>query len=155
MKRKVLGLFAGIVLVGGGVVSLQAGPATADTTLNLRLKESFCGADRSYCKRLDHNPLGSFGDSLVFSLPLEYRSDGRRAGRDEGECVTLAKDSGHAYCTFVAHLRNGTVAVQGSIALSDTDVSILPITGGTGAYQGASGYWKQVGQKVVLHTESP
>jgi len=155
MNRKVMGLLAGIALVGGGVVSLHAGPASADTTLNLRLKESFCGADRSYCKRLNHNPSGSFGDSLVFSLPLEYRSDGRRAGRDEGECVTLAKDSGRAYCTFVAHLRNGTVAVQGTVALSNTDESVLPITGGTGAYEGASGYWKQVGQKVVLHTESP
>jgi len=155
MNRKVMGLLAGIALVGGGVVSLHAGPASADTTLNLRLKESFCGADRSYCKRLNHNPSGSFGDSLVFSLPLEYRSDGRRAGRDEGECVTLVKDSGRAYCTFVAHLRNGTVAVQGTVALSNTDESVLPITGGTGAYEGASGYWKQVGQKVVLHTESP
>jgi len=154
MKHKVVGVLAGLAFIGAGVVSIQAGPATADTTLNLRLKESFCRADRSYCKSLDHNPLGTFGDSLVFSLPLEYRSDGRRAGRDEGECVTLAKDSGRAYCTFVAHLKNGTVAVQGSVALSNTDESILPITGGTGIYEGARGYWKQVGQKVVLHTES-
>jgi hypothetical protein len=54
----------------------------------------------------------------------------------------------------VAHLKNGSEAGQGSVALSNTDESILPITGGTGIYEGARGYWKQVGQKVVLHTES-
>ena len=109
MKRQFVGFLAGVVAIGGVVVASQVGPASADTTLNLRLKESLCGADRTYCKRLDHNALGSFGDSLVFSLPLKYRSDGRRAGRDEGECVTLDKVSGQAYCTFVAHSaeRNG------------------------------------------------
>ena len=112
MKSRIAGVAACLLLAGGLVAASQVSTAGAGTTLDLRLKERLCGADGAHCKLLNHNPRGSFGDSFIFSLPLLNRDDGERAGRDEGECVTLHKRSDSYYCSFVAHLGGSDLAVQ-------------------------------------------
>lgn len=155
MKRRIAGLAACALVAVGLVVASQASTAGAETTVKLRLKESLCGADQSHCRWLNHNPKRDFGDTLIFSVPLKSRDDGQPAGRDEGECITMNKRSSSYYCSFVAHLKGNDIAVQGRLALEFDATSVLPITGGTGVYEGASGYWQQTGQNVVVQIVTP
>ncbi len=155
MQRRIAGLLACVMLAGGLVAVSQTSTAGAATTLDLRLKESLCSAPHSHCRKLNHNPNGSYGDALIFTVPLMNRDDGQRAGRDEGECITLHRRASSYYCSFMAHLAGSDIAVQGTLGLDFETKSVLPITGGTGVYEGASGYWQQVGQKVVVHVVTP
>ena len=153
MRKRTAGLALAVALVLAGLL-LPGGTAQAET-FKLRLKESLCGQDDAFCKNLETSSKGHFGDSLVFSLPLVRQSNKERIGRDEGECITLHADAERYYCTFVAHLPKGDISVQGALKLNSGQVSVLPITGGTESYLGASGYWQQNGRNVVLHIVTP
>ena len=52
--------------------------------------------------------------------------------------VNLTKKSESYYCTYLLHLAEGTVAVQGTLPYSG-EAGTIPVTGGTGAYLGAYG----------------
>ena len=97
----------------------------------------------------------SRGAEFVFSLPIVSREDGTSAGRDEGTCVFLHKASDRMFCDFTVHLGDGDVSVQGTLEVSVEEVPILAVTGGTRAYEGASGFWRQHGQSVRLHIVTP
>jgi hypothetical protein len=144
----------GVVLVltiGALALAAPAHPASA-TAIDLRLTERLCGDAGSHC-RMTGKP--RFGETLVFSLVLDIRPDGGRFGRDMGECTLLNKADQAYYCDFVVLLPEGDVAVQGRLAYSFEETSFLPVTGGTGAYEGASGSWAQTGQDVDLHIVTP
>ena len=59
------------------------------------------------------------------------------------------------YCDFVVHLADGDVTVQGALAIDVETSSALAVTGGTGAYDGATGSWQQEGQEVALSIATP
>ena len=79
----------------------------------------------------------SIGDSLAFGNPVFDAQDATQVGRDEGVCFRT--NPGVAWeCTWTTILADGSLVVQGPFNDDGSD-SILAVTGGTGAYDGASG----------------
>ena len=120
------------VLSGSG-----AGAAVTPTQVvtDLTYTEGLCSDAGARCKWIGKNPI-AYGARLIFKIPLTVEST--KIGYEEGECVNLTKKSGSYYCTYLLHLADGTVAVQGTLPLADKQGTI-PVTGGTGAYLGAYG----------------
>ena len=152
MGRRSLALAACTITLGTLVVLGLVGSASAATT-SLLMKERSCGERGAHCKFVGGN-LSEMGNTLVFSLPLESAHDGIALGRDEGECIVLHRAAKRYYCDFVVHLVSGDVTVQGALATVFAP-SVLAVTGGTGAYEGASGTWQQDGQDVALSITTP
>lgn len=149
MSRRVVLLVLSVAAAGTIIIGSVVGSASAVTT-DLLLKEEGCGQTKaSHCEFTGSIAGTHFGDRVVFSLRLLSRPDGDTIGRDEGECITLQRASHAFYCDYIVHLEAGDVAVQGTIVIATP--SDLPVTGGTGAYEGASGFWRQSGQRVRLH----
>lgn len=151
MRRHIAVLVIAAVAAGTLIIS-NIGSATAMTT-DLLFREENCGAKASHCRIIGSRTGTHFGDTFVFSLRLLSTTDGSAVGRDEGECVTLQRTAEGFFCDFVVHLQGGDVAVQGTIRFTST--STVPVTGGTGAYEGASGFWRQSRQNVRLHIVTP
>jgi hypothetical protein len=86
----------------------------------------------------DTGPKGdSLGDVLAFANPIFDKADKKQVGSDNGTCVRTAV--GRAYdCQWSVGLKGGQIMVQGPFY--DAKDSRLAITGGTGAYAGASGW---------------
>jgi hypothetical protein len=153
MSRRVALLVLSVAAAGTIIIGNVVGSASAVTT-DLLLKEEACGQTKASHCQIIGSPAGAhFGDGFVFSLRLLSRPGGDPVGRDEGECITLQRTAHAFYCDYVVHLEGGDVAVQGSIEFSSP--SKVPVTGGTGAYEGASGFWRQSGQEVRLHIVTP
>lgn len=145
MRKAAFVVLISLVASGYFVASADAGVVT-----DITVKEALCGARGSHCKTLETKDFG-FGTRLIFTLPL--KKDGDVIGRDQGDCVVLHKNANAFYCTFQVFLPGGTLSVQGSISFSEGRK--IPITGGTKDYEGASGYWYQDGQDVVIHIVTP
>ncbi|HEX5193251.1 MAG TPA: dirigent protein [Solirubrobacteraceae bacterium] len=77
------------------------------------------------------------GDILVFHNPVFNRADKRRVGHDEGFCTRIDVKAGIWECLWTTFLKGGQLTVQGPYY--DHKNSVLTITGGTGAYDGARG----------------
>jgi hypothetical protein len=99
----------------------------------------------------------SLGDELVFSETLTRR--GRDVGEDGGTCTVTditGYDSFMANCVVTFALRRGQITAQGLIAFEEETIpdATLAITGGTGAYRGASGEvdYHQVSGAVSKYT---
>jgi hypothetical protein len=91
----------------------------------------------------DDKPKGdSVADSFLLSSLLH---DGSRiAGRVDGQCVELEATYHAQMCTITAILADGRISLQGAgldkklPGIGGTD-EVFAVTGGTGAYVGASG----------------
>lgn len=85
----------------------------------------------------------SLGDQFVFSEVL--RSRGREVGTSGGVCTVteiVAYEALTAHCVATLSLRRGQITLQGLVEFQgedDTGPFTVAITGGTGAYRGASG----------------
>jgi hypothetical protein len=80
----------------------------------------------------------SLGDEVVFSGNL--RQGGERVGRLGIVCTftsTARANRVEAHCPGTATLPQGQITVQGLVV--NRDLKVLPITGGSGQYQGADG----------------
>jgi allene oxide cyclase len=77
------------------------------------------------------------GDILVFHNPVFNQANKRKVGRDEGFCTRINVKAGSWECLWTTFLKGGQVTVQGPFY--DHRNSVMSITGGTGAYNGASG----------------
>ena len=80
----------------------------------------------------------SLGDEVVFSGNL--RQSGERVGRLGIVCTftsTARANRVEAHCPGTATLPQGQITVQGLVV--NRDLKVLPITGGSGQYQGADG----------------
>jgi uncharacterized Zn-binding protein involved in type VI secretion len=92
---------------------------------------------------LDLGPSGlGAGDQFTFADALSR--DGRPVGVDGGSCTITSVDSYDAFtanCVATLRLRGGQIAVQGLVSFADNGMRpfTVAITGGTGAYRGASG----------------
>jgi Allene oxide cyclase barrel like domain len=80
----------------------------------------------------------SLGDEVVFAGDLRHA--GERVGRVGVVCTfTSAADPSmvQAQCPATAELPGGQITLQGLV--TNRDLRVLPITGGSGRYQGAEG----------------
>ncbi len=79
------------------------------------------------------------GDVLTFYNPVYDAADKVKLGFDQGYCVRLVV--GRVYeCHWTLSLAQGQIAVDGPFL--DAGDSVLAVTGGTGAYEGARGEMK-------------
>jgi hypothetical protein len=102
---------------------------------------------RSDTTQVDRKPRGfSLGDE--YALAVSLRSDGRVVGRAHIRCVIIDRRYEGQDCDVVLVLRDGTLTASGGgldrrLPGAPKDVDELTdewaITGGTGAYAGASG----------------
>lgn len=78
----------------------------------------------------------SIGDMLAFGNPVYDENNQQQVGQSHGSCVRVVP--GQLWeCAWTTDLSDGSISVQGPF--SDQGDTILTITGGTGAYAGASG----------------
>jgi hypothetical protein len=89
----------------------------------------------------------SLGDEIVFSTNL--RKGGEQVGRLGVVCTFTSVENEEAECVATAWFRGGQIAVQGLIA-GEPQSFVLPITGGSGKYEGAEG---EVHVRQVSDTE--
>jgi hypothetical protein len=82
------------------------------------------------------------GDILTFNNGVFNPADKTQVGHDEGFCTRLQVKLGIWECLWTTFLKGGQITVQGPYY--DTRNSVLSITGGTGAYDGARGQMKLV-----------
>jgi len=92
------------------------------------------------------NPAPSLGDEDVFSDDVFDKKGGTKLGTDGGVCtiVRVEPTSAVAQCAATLSLGGGQIAVQGLVTFplaEETPPKFdLPITGGTGDFEGASGH---------------
>ena len=107
------------------------GPAEEAWTLN-----TIADARSGIATPVDLGPPGdSPGDMFVFDQPLlnEAREN---IGSNSGYCVRTLPGQ-FSECQWTLTMANGTITVAGREA--ETGTSLVPIIGGTGAFEGASG----------------
>lgn len=131
---------AAVVAAGGGAALASVGTATAQTTASsahtftLRVHH---GSDTN----LDLGASGfSAGDEDLFVSPVSR--GGKPDGRVVGRCTTLrVARTADQLCDFVLSLRRGQITASGTVRSGEAGPAPfeLPILGGTGRYDGASG----------------
>jgi len=77
------------------------------------------------------------GNLLTFNNPVYNAANSKKVGHDEGFCTRIAPKQGIWECLWTTFLQAGQITVQGPFY--DTRNSVLPITGGTGAYRNSRG----------------
>jgi len=130
------------LLLGSGIAISTAGGQSARTLVF----SSPAPIAREF-KQVDARPRGlSIGDHFVGAVSL--REDDRIAGRMHVACTSIDRRYKGQDCDLVLVLRDGTVTASGGgldrplpgrRPSSPRDSDELAITGGTGAYRGASG----------------
>jgi hypothetical protein len=86
----------------------------------------------------------SVGDVLTFSNAVYDEANQNQVGTDNGWCIRTAV--GKAWeCFWTLTLSDGQITVEGPFL--DAGDSVLAVTGGTGAYSGASG-------EMTLHSRN-
>jgi hypothetical protein len=136
MKRTAVGL-AAVAALGVAVVIPAVGQSQTQRTITLT-------SSTQSVKLVDLPPRGksSGGDVLVSVSRLKNQA-GKRVGTSHLNCnVTQGSRSfeGATYeCAGVNRLSDGTIAFSGVAKLGSAKVITVAVTGGTGAYEGASG----------------
>jgi hypothetical protein len=136
MKRTAVGL-AAVAALGVAVVIPSAGQSQAPRTITLE-------SHTKSVKVVDLPPRGksSAGD-LVMAISALRNADGTRAGTEYLSCNLTGRartfESANYQCSSTHKLRDGTITYAGHVRLADREVTVA-VTGGTGAYDGASGH---------------
>jgi hypothetical protein len=130
-----------------GMLVLSTGTATADSRGKGKHKEDTLRLVATQLQEefLDlGDPGPSLGDELVFSEVL--RKDGREVGTSGVVCVVTETVPPYTvaafHCVGTLSLHRGQITLQGLIEVQGEDDPgpwTVAITGGTGAYRGASG----------------
>jgi hypothetical protein len=108
---------------------------------------------------IDLGPTGfSLGDQNVFSDDLSPQKGSATTGFDGGVCTIVRIDekanSATAQCVVTLSLADGQIAVQGLATFAEEGqptTLVLPITGGSGSFSGASG---EVTVELISDTEA-
>jgi hypothetical protein len=154
IEEDAMKIFIATLAAGAAVAAAVALPATGQqspTTRTLTLTSVQAkGAERS----IDLPPKGeSVGDRFAFATTL--RSGSALAGRMEGDCEAIDAKFQGLQCTLTAVLTDGTITLQGASldkrlpGASTPEAEAYAITGGTGAYAGASGTMTRRGNGKV------
>ena len=78
----------------------------------------------------------SIGDQFIFTSKLS--KGGEPVGHDGVVCTIVSLERQEAQCVATAWFSGGQITVQGLISFAE-DPPALPITGGSGKYEGAEG----------------
>jgi hypothetical protein len=78
----------------------------------------------------------SLGDEFVFTSSL--RKSGEEVGHTGVVCTTTSVEREEVQCVATASFSDGQITVQGLLA-GEPETFVLPVTGGSGAYEGADG----------------
>jgi hypothetical protein len=139
MRRKLAVVVAGLLVAGGaGIASFVASSsATAATTLTV-----IEHAVTDHVTDVGKTGLGP-GDLLTFHNPIYNSTDTTVVGSDQGSCIRITKfnenKKGSWECEWTTFLNNGADSITVETPYYDTGLGEGAITGGTGAYVGASG----------------
>jgi allene oxide cyclase len=83
------------------------------------------------------------GDLLTFHNPIYDLADTTQVGTDQGSCIRITKFkenlTGSWECGWTTFLNDGADTITVESPYNDTGLGVGAITGGTGAYVGASG----------------
>jgi hypothetical protein len=137
-------LSAGAIATLVAVLPAQGQAPTGARTLTFTSTEKH-GEEHA----IDAPPKGpSVGDRWLLASTL--RRAGKTAGRLEGDCVGVDKTFGVLQCSVVVILPDGRLTLQGaSVSKRIPGVGGIgeqyAITGGTGAYEGATGTMRREG----------
>lgn len=133
VKRLALLIAAGVAASATALVFAVGGSAQGPTPKTFQLVES-----PSQFTEVGNPPKGlSQGDVAVYRAQLKDGS-GQTVGSEHSHCVvTKAGNHPVALCTDSIFLRDGRITAVGGVNL-DRD-QLLPVVGGTGAYEGAEG----------------
>ncbi|WP_328522213.1 allene oxide cyclase barrel-like domain-containing protein [Kribbella sp. NBC_00359] len=80
------------------------------------------------------------GDREVFRDTLVSAKDHGPAGKADGHCTVIEPTTATTTCTIVTTLQRGTLTTEGIGTFVPGAQSTAAITGGTGAYEGATGH---------------
>ena len=134
VKRLALLIAAGVAASATALVLAGGGSAQGPTAKTFQLEESppFKFTD------VRHPPKDlSQGDAAVSRARLKDGS-GQTVGSEHSHCVvTTAGDHPVALCTNSVFLTDGRITAVGGVNLDRAQ--LLPVVGGTGAYEGAEG----------------
>jgi hypothetical protein len=139
MRRKLAVVIGGLLVAGGaGIASFVASsPATAATTLTV-----IEHAVSDHVTDVGKTGLGP-GDLLTFHNSIYDSTDTTVVGSDQGSCIRITKfkqnQSGSWECEWTTFLNDGADSITVETPYYDTGLGEGAITGGTGAYVGASG----------------
>jgi hypothetical protein len=137
MKRMIAA--AAVLAVGVSIAVTSIGGAQTSGERTLKFVEK--GGKSKFVdvapKSTKRHPAPSPGDEFVFASPL-YDESGARAGFVDVHCaVGVGVSRNDADCIGTAKLKDGTISVAG--LSGDSRTTVVAITGGTGAYEGARG----------------
>jgi Allene oxide cyclase barrel like domain len=145
MKMLLATLTAGAAVAAATALPATGQEASPSKTLTLTSVQAK-GGERA----IDTPPRGdSVGDRFVFASSL--RRDGGLVGRMEGDCLAVDLKFEGMQCTLTAVLADGSITLQGASLTKHIPGATAPsqdvysITGGTGAYVGASGTMRRSG----------
>ena len=151
MRRNRLVGMSVLLTVGALIAVIAAAPqraAGAPAPAPLALVVEF---DRMPDARDDLSPDGdSPGDRIIFADPVFASNNRTRLGRAMF-LNTFQEDSG-VLVTGALRLRNGTITLAGARV---NGAGVLAVTGGTGAYAGAGGTYREGAQIQVLGEDGP
>jgi hypothetical protein len=136
--------------VGTAVAAAVALPATGQETPAARTMTLTSVQAKDAERAVDAPPRGdSVGDRFVFASSL--RRDRGLVGRMEGDCLAADLKFEGMQCTLTAVLADGSITLQGASLTKHIPGATAPsqdvyaVTGGTGAYVGASGTMRRSG----------
>ena len=134
MRRLTLRIGAGVAASATALVLAVGGSAQGPTPKTIQLVES----TPSKFTEVRNPPKGlSQGDAAVYRAKLTDTS-GQAAGTYHSHClITKAGNRPVALCTDSFFLRDGRITAVGGVNLDRNQ--LLPVVGGTGAYEGAQG----------------
>ncbi|MFF3500314.1 hypothetical protein [Streptomyces sp. NPDC003247] len=138
MPKKKPALFAAALGAGALTLSLSPFPATtARATSSPTVIDLAIGNDGVVQTDVG-DPGLSIGDEFVYADTL-YR-DGRRVGEDGSSCQVTRVDGERITtdCVLSVQLPEGQITAQ-SLWTKGADMVRMAVTGGTGAYRGATG----------------
>jgi hypothetical protein len=155
MRTKLRAWAAVLAVLTVGVLAFGTAAASAAGKQHRALRLTATQIDSAFLDLGDPNL--SLGDQIVFSDTLTRR--GREVGEDGGTCTVTditGYDGFMANCVVTLALRRGQITIQGLIAFEEETIpdATLAVTGGTGAYRGASGEldYHQVSDTVSRYT---
>jgi hypothetical protein len=127
---------AGLAIVGGLAIA-HAGTAQEPgmrtlTLVQKKTKPTFVDLGRKSSSSFNPSP----GDLTVFAAKLS-QPDGTPAGRSQGYCVAADVRHRGEQCSYSFDLREGQIDGEGKVVYGRR--FSIPVSGGTGAYEGARG----------------
>jgi hypothetical protein len=133
MRKKLALIVAGVLVAGGGTVASLVASSSASAASTVKVIEHAVTD-----KVIDIGKAGdSAGDQLTFHNQIYNAADAAVVGSDQGWCVRIAPKKGSWECVYTTFLQGGQITVE--TPFYDTADSVGVVTGGTGAYSGASG----------------